>query len=70
MPQAATLKSLSVAFAMMKAMQAEGVEWARIIAPPPGRRLPSCWKAGLGQLIDEHFERVAELGQADRRNGW
>jgi len=32
--------------------------------------LPSCWKAGLGQLIDEHLERMAELGQADRRNGW
>jgi hypothetical protein len=27
MPQTATIKSLAAAFAMMKAMQAEGVEW-------------------------------------------
>jgi transposase-like protein len=24
----------------------------------------------MDQLIDEHLERMAELGQADRRNGW
>jgi hypothetical protein len=27
MPQTATIKSLPAAFAMMKAMQAEGIEW-------------------------------------------
>jgi hypothetical protein len=35
MPQTATIKSLAAAFAMMKAMQAEGVEWARPIARAP-----------------------------------
>jgi len=69
MPQTATIKSLPAAFRMMKAMQAEGVEWgenyregARDAVAAPAARPDD-------QLIDEHLERMAELGQADRRNG-
>jgi hypothetical protein len=47
MPETAAIKSLPVAFAMLKAMQAEGWKGARIIAPVPAVCSPSCWKAEL-----------------------
>ena len=46
MPQTATIKSLPAAFAMMKAMQAEGVEWGEDYRGAPSKRSPSCSKAG------------------------
>jgi hypothetical protein len=46
MPQTVTIKSLPVAFAMMKTMQAEGVEWGEDYRAPPATRSPSCSKAG------------------------
>jgi putative transposase len=69
MPQTATIKSLPVAFAMMKAMQAEGVEWGEEYRAPASQALAELLEGRMGQLIDEHLERMAELGQADRRNG-
>ena len=69
MPQTATIKSLPVAFAMMKAMQAEGVEWGEEYRAPASQALAELPEGRMGQLIDEHLERMAELGQADRRNG-
>ena len=38
MPQAATIESLAHAFRMMKAMQAQGIEWGEDYRRPP---LPS-----------------------------
>ena len=69
MPQTATIKSLPVAFAMMKAMQAEGVEWGEDYRASARNALGELLEGRMGQLIDEHLERMAELGQADRRNG-
>ena len=69
MPQTATIKSLPVAFAMMKAMQAEGVEWGEDYRASARQALAELLEGRMGQLIDEHLERMAELGQADRRNG-
>jgi putative transposase len=69
MPQTATIKSLPVAFAMMKAMQAEGVEWGEAYRGAARRALAELLEGRMDQLIDEHLERMAELGQADRRNG-
>ena len=68
MPQAATIKSLPAAFGMMKAMQAEGAEWgedyrlARAKHSPPARE-----PHGRGDR--QAPRRMAERGQADRRNG-
>jgi putative transposase len=70
MPQTATIKSLPVAFAMMKAMQAEGVEWGEDYRASARNALGELLEGRMGQLIDEHLERMAELGQADRRNGY
>ena len=69
MPQTATIKSLPAAFAMMKAMQAEGVEWGEDYRASARRALAGLLEGRMGQLIDGHLERMAELGQADRRNG-
>jgi putative transposase len=69
MPQTATIRSLPAAFAMMKAMQAEGVEWGEDYRAGARQALAELIEGRMDQLIDEHLERMAELGQADRRNG-
>jgi putative transposase len=69
MPQTATIKSLPAAFQMMKAMQAEGVEWGADYRQGARRAVAELLRGRMDQLIDEHLERAAELGQADRRNG-
>jgi Transposase, Mutator family len=69
MPQAATIKSLPVAFAMVKAMRAEGVEWGEGCRAGARHALAELLEGRMDQLIDQHLERMAELGQADRRNG-
>jgi putative transposase len=69
MPQTATIRSLPAAFAMMKAMQAEGVEWGEDYRGAARQALAELLEGRMDQLIDEHLERLAELGQADRRNG-
>src|SRR5918995_4548511 len=69
MPQTATIKSLPAAFRMMKAMQAEGVEWGEEYRGAARHALAELLEGRMGQLIDQHLERMAELGEADRRNG-
>jgi putative transposase len=69
MPQTATIKSLPAAFAMMKPMQAEGVEWGEDYRGVARQALAELLEGRMDQLIDERLERMAELGQADRRNG-
>jgi putative transposase len=69
MPQAATIKSLPGAFRMMKAMQADGVEWGEDYRQGARKAVAELLRGCMEQLIEEHLERMAELGQADRRNG-
>jgi putative transposase len=69
MPQTATIKSLPAAFRMMKAMQADGVEWGEDYRQGARGAVAALLRGRMDQLIDEHLERMAELGQADRRNG-
>ena len=69
MPQTATIKSLPAAFRMMKAMQAEGIEWGEDYRQGARDAVAELLRGRMDQLIDEHLERRAELGQADRRNG-
>jgi putative transposase len=69
MPQTATIKSLPAAFRMMKAMQAEGVEWGEDYRQGARDAVAELLRGRMDQLIDEHLGRMAELGQADRRNG-
>jgi putative transposase len=69
MPQSATIKSLPGAFRMMKAMQAAGVEWGEDYRQGARQAVAELLRGRMDQLIDEHLELMAELGQADRRNG-
>jgi len=69
MPQTATIKSLPAAFRMMKAMQADGVEWGEDYRQGARQAVVELLEGRMGALIDQHLERMAELGQADRRNG-
>ncbi len=54
---------------MMKTMQAEGVEWSEDYRGDARQAVVELLEGRMDQLIDEHLERMAELGQADRRNG-
>jgi putative transposase len=69
MPQTATIKSLPVAFAMVKAMQAEGVEWGEDYRAGARHALAELLEGRMAETIDRHLERMAEVGEADRRNG-
>jgi len=69
MPQTATIKGLPVAFAMLKAMQAEGLEWGEDYRAGARQALAELLEGRMAETIDRHLERMAELGQADRRNG-
>ena len=69
MPQTATIKSLPVAFEMLKAMQAEDVEWGEDYRAGAREALVELLEGRMDQTIDQPLERMAELGQADRRNG-
>jgi putative transposase len=69
MPQTATIKSLPVAFEMLKAMQADGVEWGEDYRQGARDAVAELLRGRMDQLIDEHLERMAAHGRADRRNG-
>jgi putative transposase len=69
MPQTATIKSLPAAFRMMKSMQVEGVEWGEDYRQGARDAVAALLRGRMDQLIDDHLELMAELGQADRRNG-
>jgi transposase-like protein len=54
---------------MLKAMQAEDVEWGEDYRQATRQALAELLEGRMDALIDEQLERMAELGQADRRNG-
>jgi hypothetical protein len=54
---------------MMKAMQAQGVEWGEDYRQGARAAVAALLRGRMDELIDEHLERMGELGQADRRNG-
>ena len=69
MPQAATIKSLPRAFRMMKAMQAEGVEWGEDYRQAAAAALKNILGGRMGASIDRRLSEMAVRGEADRRNG-
>jgi transposase-like protein len=69
MPQAATIKSLPAAFRMMKAMQAEGVEWGHDYRTAARAAVVDVLATRMAETIDRHLADMAERGRADRRNG-
>jgi putative transposase len=69
MPRSVTIKSLPVAFEMMKAMQEEGLGWGEDCRPLARQALVGLIEDSLAASVDAHLLRCAARGEADRRNG-
>jgi transposase-like protein len=69
MPQAATIKSLPRAFRMMKAMQAQGIEWGDDYRRAGAQALKGVLEGGMATGIDRYLADMGIRGAADRRNG-
>ena len=69
MPQAVTIRSLPRAFELVKAMQAQGLEWGEGYRGLGREAIAGILQDQMAQAIDDHLDRMAVLDQADRRNG-
>ncbi len=69
MPRSATIESLPRAFEMMKAMQAQGIEWGEDYRHAAGAALKDVLEGRMAAGIDRHLAEMAARGAADRRNG-
>lgn len=69
MSPSVTIGSLPRAFELMKAMQGQGLEWGEGYRGLGREAIAAILAGQMRRSIDEHLERMAELDQADRRNG-
>jgi transposase-like protein len=69
MPQAVTIESVGQAFAVVKEMQAEGLDWGEDYRPLGRAALARLLEERMAFAVERRLERMAELGEADRRNG-
>jgi transposase-like protein len=70
MPQrAATIESLSEAFAMVKAMQAAGLEWGEGYRPLGRRALAEIIEGRMAEAVDAWLDQLGTDDAPDRRNG-
>ena len=69
MSQTATIESLPAAFRMMKAMQAQGVEWGEDYRHAAGDALKEVLQGRMADLVACHLDDMAEREIANRRNG-
>ena len=71
MPQrAATIESLSAAFEMVKAMQAQGLDWGEGYRPLGRKALAEIIEAEMSAAVDRWLESLEAEDEADRRNGY
>jgi len=54
---------------MMKAMQAQGIEWSDDYRHAAGDALKDILAGRMAAEIDRHLDEMAARGEADRRNG-
>ncbi len=69
MSRCATIRSLPGAFRMMKAMQAQGIEWGEDYRRAGRDALKAVLEGGMAAGIDRYLADLERLGEADRRNG-
>lgn len=69
MPQTVTIENVGQAFAMVKEMQAEGLSWSEDYRPLGRMALARLLEERMAMEAERRLERMAELGEADRRNG-
>ncbi len=71
MPQrAATIESLPAAFAMVKAMQAQGRDWGEGYRPLGRQALAEIIETEMSAAVDRWLESLEAEDDADRRNGY
>lgn len=68
--QAATIESLPMAFEMVKAMQADGLEWGEGYRPLGRQALAAILEGRMSEAVDAYLDRLAVDEIADRRNGY
>ncbi len=69
MPQAATIESLPGAVRMMKAMQAQGIEWGEDYRAAAADALKEVLEGRMAGAVGRRLSEMAARGEADRRNG-
>ena len=69
MPLAVTVRSLPRAFELVKGMQGHGLEWGESYRSLGRDAIAAILRDQMTSAIEDHLERMAELDEADRRNG-
>ena len=70
MPQrTATIESLPMAFEVVKAMQADGLEWGEGYRPLGRKVLTEVIQGQMAEAVDRWLDSLDGLAMRDRRNG-
>ncbi len=71
MPQhAATIESLPIAFALVKEMQADGLDWGEGYRPLGRRALSEIIEGRMSEAVDHWLDGLDASAMRDRRNGF
>jgi putative transposase len=68
--RAATITSLPVAFEVVKAMQADGLDWGEGYRPLGRQALAEIIEQQMAAAVDRHLDQLKADDAADRRNGY
>jgi putative transposase len=68
--RAATITSLPMAFEIVKAMQAEGLDWGEGYRPLGRQALEGIIEYQMAAAVDRHLDQLTADDAADRRNGY
>ena len=68
--RAATIESLPAAFEVVKAMQADGLDWGEGHRPLGRQALAEIIETEMAAAVDRHLEGLEAEDAADRRNGY
>jgi putative transposase len=68
--RAATITSLPMAFEVVKAMQADGLEWGEGYRPLGQRALAEIIEGQMAAAVDRYLDQLEADDDADRRNGY
>lgn len=68
--RAATITSLPMAFEIVKAMQADGLDWGEGYRPVGRQALQEIIEDQMAAAVDRHLDQLTAEDAADRRNGY
>jgi putative transposase len=68
--RAATITSLAMAFEVVKAMRADGLDWGEGYRPLGRQALAEIIEDQMAAAVDRHLDRLQADDAADRRNGY